>query len=274
MKAHSILLFSIVGLSAFLFSSSRLAFAADLASQGDRASAASYFTVPETELLDTEFSQTRWGGVVERTDSFGGTVLFNFSGLGPSSTGLKDDYPVAKVYGQILPSHGSGDFSNFDGYILWLKNLDATPLSVSLFISTGFTGPSGVPSNDPRNDTFWQSPWTQLQPAEARTLKLEFDNAIPWNINDNPPPHTQGTDGVPMPINDYDRAEVSAIGFQVYTNANPEAPVLLGPGKAPICSLELEADLNNDCKVNFNDLAIMAVYWLDCNLEPQSTCSP
>jgi hypothetical protein len=34
----------------------------------------------------------------------------------------------------------------------------------------------------------------------------------------------------------------------------------------------LEGDLNRDCKVDFNDLAIMALHWLDCNLDPPEAC--
>jgi len=245
-------------------------FLADVTAAGE--SGPAYFTIPESELLSADFAATRWGGTVEQTDAFDEKVLFTFAGLASSSTGMKDDYPVAEVYGQILPSHGSGDFSNFDGYVLWFKNLDAAPVSVSLFINTGFTGPSGIPSNDWRNDTFWQSPWTQLQPAEARTLKLEFDNATPWNISDNPLPHTQGSDGVAMSINDYDRAEVSAIGFQVYADDNPDAAVLVAEAYAPICSVDLEADFDSDCRITFKDLAIFADQWLDCTLDPETDC--
>ena len=264
MKMRTTVIFSVLTLSASLFSAPRPLIAAETAPD--------YFTIPQAELLDAEFSATRWGGTVERADSFDETVLFTFSGLSSSSTGLKDDYPVAGVYGQVLPSHGSGDFTNFDGCVLWVRNLDAAPVSVSLFINTGFTGPSGIPSNTWQNDTFWQSPWTQLQPNEARTLKLEFDNATPWNISDNPHPHTQGFDGAAMSINDFDRAEVSAIGFQVYADANPEAPLLVAPAYPPICSAELIADFDNDCRVTFKDLATLADQWLDCTLDPPSDC--
>jgi len=264
MKAYATVVFSIICFSASPFRVSQLL--------AEEPPVSSYFTIPESELLDSEFAGTRWGGSVERADAFDQTVLFAFTGLTSSSTGLKDDYPVAHVYGQILPSHAGGDFSNFDGCVLWVKNLDAQPVSVSLFVNTGFTGPSGVPSNNPNNDTFWQSPWTEIQPAQARTLKLEFDNAIPWNIADNPAPHTQGSDGVAMPINDYDRAEISAIGFQVYADANPKAPILTAPAHAPICFVDIEADFDNDCKVTLKDLAIFATQWLNCTIDPPIDC--
>jgi len=231
-----------------------------------------YFTISEAKLLTSEFAGTAWGGTATRTDAFGDAVLFVFSGLSDSSTGLKDNYPVDTIYGQVVPSHGNGDFSNFDGYMLRVTNLDAGSVSFSLFINTGFTGPSGNPSNEWRNDTFWQSEWTEIPPGEARTLWLDFDNAIPWNISDNPFPHTQGTDGIATAINAYDRTEISSVGFQIYAHENPEAAVLVASAAGPICVVQPEADLNNDCKVDFGDIAIMASHWLDCNLTPASLC--
>ena len=230
------------------------------------------FTIPESKLLTSEFASTSWGGTVTRIDAVGNAVLFLFSGLTGDSTGIKDDYPVDTIYGQIIPSHGNGDFSNFDGYVLSIRNLDAASVGCSIFINTGFTGPSGNPPNTWQNDTFWQSPWTDIPPGEVRTLRLDFDNAIPWNINDNPAPHTQGTDGVATAINAYDRTEVSAIGFQIYANANPEAAILVAPAAQPICTAELAADLDGDCRVTLTDLAVLALSWLECNLDPQSAC--
>ena len=40
----------------------------------------------------------------------------------------------------------------------------------------------------------------------------------------------------------------------------------------PICTQEILGDLNDDCKVDFGDLAIMSSSWLDCNLDPPSAC--
>jgi len=39
-----------------------------------------------------------------------------------------------------------------------------------------------------------------------------------------------------------------------------------------VCVKVLNGDLNNDCKVDLLDFAIMATYWLDCNLEPEEAC--
>jgi hypothetical protein len=200
---------------------------------------ASNFTVPESELLSSEFSTKAYGpATVVRSDAPGDAVDFAFTGLTYSGTGMKDAYPVATVYGQIIPSHGNGDFSNFSGYELRIQNLDSQAVNVSLFINTGFTGPSGNPPNTPANDTFWQSPWTNILPGQIYILVLDFNNAQPWNIQDNPAPHTQGSNGVFTSINAYDRTEVSGIGFQVYSSDNSDAtirvrPVLKVPPGAP-----------------------------------------
>ena len=193
------------------------------------------FTIPESKLLDTEFASTRWGSSVTRSDVAGDAVKFSFTGLSDSGTGLKDDYPVDVVYGQILPSHGNGDFSNFSGYVLHFENLDDEPVLLSLFINTGFTGPSGDPSNDGTNDTFWQSAWVELLAGQSSIVKLDFDSAIPWGVEDNKSPHTLGgTNGVAMAINSYDRAELSAIGFEIRgAEGNAQADILVKPIPEP-----------------------------------------
>ncbi len=203
------------------------------------------FTIPESKLLDPEFASSAWGGPILRADGPGDGVDFTFLALQASSTGVKDDYPVDTVYGQILPSHGNGDFSNFTGYSLNVENLDDQPVMVSLFLNTGFTGPSGTPPNNPANDTFWQSEWVELAPGARQDLYLCFGNAIPWNIEDNPLPHTQGSEGVATSINSYDRTEFSAIGFQVAAFVlNPEAVLRVRPGPPDrrIDFLEIGAD--------------------------------
>ncbi len=199
---------------------------------------ADFFTIPEEVLLSAEFGAKAWGpATVTRTDVPGHGVQFSYSGLMDSGTGIKDDWSVQTLYGQILPSHCNGDFSNFDGYSLWVENVGTTTVSVSVFMNTGYTGPSGTPTNTPANDTFWQSAWQTMLPGEAFVITLDFDDAVPWNIADNPSPHTQGSNGVSTAINLFDRKEVSAIGFEVtgsgsgaiLVNAVPEpVSVVLG----------------------------------------------
>jgi hypothetical protein len=157
--------------------------------------------------------------------------------MGSSGTGVKDDYPVDPVYGQVLPSHGNGDFSGFTGYAMRLENLDGAAVWVQICVNTGFTGPSGTPSNDVTNNTFWAcSPgWRELGPGEELLVILDFDGAIAYGISDNKIPHTGGglawPEGGMYAINAFDRAEVSAIGFEVadFSGTNPEAVLRLTP---------------------------------------------
>ena len=51
------------------------------------------------------------------------------------------------------------------------------------------------------------------------------------------------------------------------------AVVLDGPEVAR-CTSKLEGDINGDCKVDFDDQAIMLSQWLECNLEPEEACLP
>ncbi len=38
------------------------------------------------------------------------------------------------------------------------------------------------------------------------------------------------------------------------------------------CAIPLAGDVNSDCRVNLSDFALMAGDWLECNLQPQSSC--
>ncbi|HOX37026.1 MAG TPA: hypothetical protein PL033_03470 [Candidatus Brocadiia bacterium] len=193
----------------------RLMTVACLALSVAMAARAAYGTFDDAELMIPEFGIIAFGpGILTRTDVIGDGVLFEFAGLDASASGVKDDYPVSDV-GQILPSHGNGDFSNLDGVGAFFTNIGDDTVGVSVFVNTGFTGPSGTPSGDLANDTFWRSEWIDVPPSETRLIALDFGWATPWGIADNPLPHTQGLDGVAAAINAFDISEVSAIGFQV-----------------------------------------------------------
>lgn len=202
--------------------------------------AASVFTIPESQLLESpELGSAAWGPgtLVSRSDGPGESVDFEFVNLGTSGTGFKDDYPVATVYGQIIPSHGNGDFSDFSGYGLSVRNLDEEAIWIQVILNTGFTGPSGVPSSDVTNNTFWTSdpPWIYVGPGDSVVLNLSFDNAVAYQISDNKVPHTGGgeswPDGGVYAINGFDRAEVSAIGFEIadFSGDNPDAVIRITP---------------------------------------------
>ena len=51
------------------------------------------------------------------------------------------------------------------------------------------------------------------------------------------------------------------------------AIILDGPEVAR-CTSKLMGDVNGDCKVDFDDQAIMLSQWLECNLEPKEACLP
>lgn len=40
----------------------------------------------------------------------------------------------------------------------------------------------------------------------------------------------------------------------------------------PVCTSPVDGDVNNDCEVDFKDFAIIALNWLECNLDPPSAC--
>ena len=185
---------------------------------------ASTVTLPDHVLSNDAVFKWKYGpgSISSREDIAGPGVKFNLTGLSlADGTIISDDYPVSDI-GQILPSHGNGDFSNFDAYGLTFTNSGSSAIEVSLIMNTGFTGPSGNPSNDWTNDTFWQSAWMEILGGQTATLRLDFDYAIPYGIEDNKLPHTQGTNGVLTAINAWDRTEVSNIGFQILGDGDAE----------------------------------------------------
>ena len=107
---------------------------------------------------------------------------------------------------------------------------------VSLFMNTGFTGPSGAPTNTLANDTFWKGGALELAPGDSGTAWLSFADVEAWSLSDNPFPHTAGGQGVPngtsgIAINIFDRLQVSAIGWEVRSagGAAADASLLVYP---------------------------------------------
>ncbi len=192
------------------------------------------FTADVDTLARPEWSETADGATVIQTrlpDESG--VRFLFSNVVAATALVRDAFPVMTSWGQVPASHANGDFSNRSGFALRLRNTGPAGFSAALFLNTGFTGPSGTPPYDPANDTFWSSGWTWLDPGQSLRLLLDFDNAVPWNVADNPSPHTLGgTDGLAMPINAFDRTEVSSIGFQIATGG-ADASLVASPAGIP-----------------------------------------
>jgi probable HAF family extracellular repeat protein len=66
--------------------------------------------------------------------------------------------------------------------------------------------------------------------------------------------------------------EINNNGEIIGYATNPDnnyAFILLTP---VVCTAPVAGDLNDDCKVDFADFAVMATHWLDCNLEPKEAC--
>ena len=52
---------------------------------------------------------------------------------------------------------------------------------------------------------------------------------------------------------------------------NIYAVVLDGPEVAK-CTSQIAGDANGDCKIDFEDFALLGSAWLECNLQPQESC--
>ena len=184
------------------------------------------FTLPRTVLLGKEFAKVAYGpGTVTRTDRGAQGVRLLFDHLQPGQyTSLQDNYPVSTAYGQTR-GHGQGDFSSFDGLRVHVKNVGKGGVTVVLAINTGFTGPSGRPSGDESNDTYWRGEGVRIAAGESADVVLRFDGAHAANITDNKPPHTQGAGFVA--INAYDRTEVTSIAIAVCPDDSATAALLI-----------------------------------------------
>ncbi len=167
-------------------------------------------TIPRTALAaHPELGTKAWGpgtlgSRTANADSV--SVDWDLSGLTDAGTGFKDDFELSLIYGQT--GLHNADFTDFVGSTLKCQNLDDEPIHICLFMNTGFTG------SDPTADTFWQGEWVYLGPGEEVIVSLSFDYAQAYNISDNTPPHTQGTNENYFSINAQDRTEFTSFGVQ------------------------------------------------------------
>ena len=189
------------------------------------------YRIPDAELLNEEFEVlTGWSGssstLLHRDDVDGEGVVYwmKLEGEDHGKIVLGDPWPTSSDagfgYDDVL-----GHWTSLAGYgcyemvVSYINGRAKSDIDVSLFLNTGLTGPSGYPSNDGTNDTYWDNGWTTLSLRETKTLRVDFNAARAFNISDNKEPHTGG--GLSWPdegwyaINYRDRNEISNIGFQV-----------------------------------------------------------
>ncbi|MFP4056037.1 MAG: PEP-CTERM sorting domain-containing protein [Candidatus Brocadiia bacterium] len=191
------------------------------------------YVPPEAEMAGSQVDKV-WGSglLLGRDDppAPGVDFLLYLPSGGDKQIGLGDDWPIHPdagldrdpgVPGGCKP-HDNSSLAAYDSYRMLVTYMAGPPgsdVDVGLFLNTGLTGPSGYPSNDGTNDTFWGGPWTSLALGQSKWLTLDFSAAEAWNISDNKVPHTGGglgrPDGGIYAINDRDLHEISKLGFQV-----------------------------------------------------------
>ncbi len=226
------------------------------------------YTIPKAELLWLEFTtiagySTSRSTLIAKDEASATAVAFTISLREPDNgkIGVGDPWPTASAAGLAWDPvlHHYTSMAVYDGITVIIAYVDgpaASDIDVGLIMNTGLTGPSGYPSNDKTNDTFWGGPWVTVGLGEVRILRLDFQSAEAWNISDNKPPHTGGgqglTNGGIYAINDRDRNEVSNIGFQL---ADFDGDALGGT----ICvhlSAPLAPDVDSDGDVDLADFSV------------------
>ena len=161
-------------------------------------------------------------------------VRFDLSGLTSAGTGISDNFPISVNSGCAPHSVYTGtnsDCTAFRRLQLRFTNLGTSPVDVTVFINTGFTGGgAGVAcgTTGPACDTYWESGWVTVPAGEKTVATLNFNSAIPWGCAGNDPANAC-SDGIPQSINLL--GEVSRIGFQVVDwTGGPTATSLIVDG--------------------------------------------
>lgn len=189
------------------------------------------YTLPDAELLSAQFIQlagfsTSSSTLDGKADVPGPGVAFlvTLAGADDGKIGIGDPWPADPAAGfgwDPVLSHFTS-LNGYDRYQMTVTYADGpagSDIDVGLFLNTGLTGPSGFPSSDLTNDTFWAGPWETLSLGESTSLSLIFAAAEAYNITDNKVPHTGGglglADGFLYAINTRDRFEISNIGLQI-----------------------------------------------------------
>jgi Zn-dependent M28 family amino/carboxypeptidase len=178
------------------------------------------YTVPDAALLGAEFD-VAWGtSTLDKTQN-GSDVDFEI--VLEDETGIGDPWPIASElnfdWDPVLSHYTSVD--NYDSYEMSFTYVSGPgDITLRAYLNTGLVGPSGYPSNDLTNDTWWGGVAETVSVGETVTATLNFDSAQAYNITDNTDPHTAYDDpgryeGMWTAINTRDRYEVDNIGFVV-----------------------------------------------------------
>ena len=188
---------------------------------------AAAYTFPDAELMNDEFKVEEYGTVtlMGKTDvSPGVQFTVSLPGSGDPKSRIGDDW-APNAAANLAWDSGLGHWTSLAAYdsiemtIKYVSGPSGTDLDLHLFMNTGLTGPSGFPSGDVTNNTFWGGNWVTVSPGQTVTLRLDFSAAEAWNITDNKIPHSGGglgwADGGSRAINMRDRNEVSNFGFEI-----------------------------------------------------------
>lgn len=239
------------------------------------------YRIPDLELLDdTEFMKL-WGEdgskIESRTAEPGGGVTYEITlaTTNDGKIGIGDrwnDWGMG-VYLDLDWDPELGHATSLAAYrcyemqVHYLGVPDGSKIQVCLYLNTGLTGPSGFPSNEPDNDTYWQCDWVTIEKGGKATLQVDFNDALADHISDNPVPHTGGGlgwyDGFSYQINDRDRHELSNIGLQVIDGGG--SPSTLGK------TITIGLNLPGDPKAEFTASPTSGPAPLTVNFTDQST---
>ena len=183
-------------------------------------------TLSDAEL-GTQFAKETGPATLTITDIPEAGVLFQFSGLSPTTTIVSDNFAVSALACGLWKDYGSGfagpyDFSAYTYYGLAFTNVGSASVNIKLKMNTGWTVP---PWGSPQRDTYWQGPWTSIAPLETRVLTLDFWSAEARNVADDPVlawQYPDGTSGVIVRRLD----ETSNIGFEIKGNGDATVKVV------------------------------------------------
>jgi len=184
------------------------------------------YVIPDYHLMNEDEFVKDWGdGSLDSRSYLSGQGVeytITLGGSADGKTAFGDDWQLGinLDYDPVLWHWTSlAAYDSIAMNVRYVSGPVGTDVNMHIFMNTGLTGPSGFPSNEPDNNTFWGGAWANIALGEIVTVRLDFDLAEAWGAADNPEPHTQPpggyTDGDLLAINMRDRNEVSHFGFEI-----------------------------------------------------------